>query len=93
MPRFKVAHLHKQGQDMVIIPLDSNFGQKSEQQQHEIIADLQAHSQAAGLKGTVVPVWESSGRMSFIAPRPWHPFFQSMSLRRIWANINKEISW
>ncbi|MFI5020611.1 MAG: hypothetical protein ACHQRJ_03015 [Alphaproteobacteria bacterium] len=93
MPRFKVAHLNEQGQDMVIIPLDSSFGSKSDHEQREIIGDLQAHSWAAGLEGTVVPVWESGGRMTFIAPRPWHPFFQSISLQQIWASINTEIFW
>jgi hypothetical protein len=93
MPRFKVAHLHEQGQDMVIIPLESSFGQKSTQEQNKIISELQVHSQGAGLKGTVVPVWESGGQTYFIAPRPWHTFFQSMSIQQIWANINKEISW
>ena len=93
MPRFKVAHLHEQGQDMVIIPLESSFGLKSELEKNEIIKELQLHSRGAGLKGTVIPVWESSGRTHFIAPRPWHPFFESMPLQQIWANINKELSW
>jgi hypothetical protein len=93
MPSFKVAHLREQGQDMIIIPLDSNFGQKPEREQKEIISELQMHSRGAGLKGTVVPVWESGGRARFIAPRPWHPFFQSLPLQQIWVNINKEISW
>jgi hypothetical protein len=93
MPTFKVAHLHEQGQDMVIVPLDSTFGQKSQDQQGEIVDDLQSHSVGAGLKGTVVPVWDNHGRMAFIAPRPWHPFFQSLSLQRVFANINKQISW
>jgi hypothetical protein len=78
---------------MVIIPLDSSFGQKSGQEQREIIDNLQRHSLKAGLKGTVVVVWESGGRMNFIAPQPWHPFFRSISPQRIRASINKEISW
>lgn len=93
MPTFKVAHLREQGQDLVIIPLDSSFGHKSEQEQRKVIAELQRHSRGAGLRGTVAPVWESSGRTSFIAPRAWHPFFQGISLQNIWANVNKEISW
>jgi hypothetical protein len=94
MPRFKVAHLHQQGQDMVIIPLESSFGSKSSQDQQTIIADLQIHSRAAGLAGIVVTVWEGSGgRMAFIAPRPWHPFFQSLNLQFVFANVNKELSW
>lgn len=93
MPRFKVAHMREQGQDMVIIPLASDFEHKTDQEQRETIDSLQSHSHGAGLKGTVVPVWESSGRMRFIAPRPWHPFFQSISMQQVWANINKELSW
>ena len=93
MPQFKVAHLQEQGQDMVIIPLESRFEQKSAAEQHKIISDLQTHSLAAGLKGTVVPVWESGNQLRFIAPTPWHPFFKGISLQQIWDSINKEISW
>jgi hypothetical protein len=93
MPTFKVAHLHEQGQDMVIVPLDSNFGHKSQQEQRAIVDELQERSRAAGLKGTVVPVWESGGRTSFIAPRAWHPFFQSLPLQRVLANLNRTLSW
>ncbi|MGJ0391901.1 MAG: hypothetical protein ACR650_03960 [Methylocystis sp.] len=91
MPNLKVAHLHEQGQDMIIVPLDSSFGCKSGQEQSEAIGELQMRSTSAGLRGTVVPVWQSSGRMAFIAPRPWHPFFQSLSLPMVYANLNKEL--
>lgn len=93
MPRFNVAHLHEQGQDMIIVPLDSNFGAKSHGDQRAITADLQWHANDAGLRGTVVPVWDHSGRMAFIAPQQWHPFFQSINLRFVAANVNREISW
>ena len=94
MPRFKVAHLRQQGQDMVIVPLDSSFGRKMEQEKAEIVEELQMRSSAAGLRGTVVPVWDAGGgRMGFIAPRPWHPFFSSLNLFAVQRNINKEIYW
>ena len=94
MPEFKVAHIREQGQDMIIVPLDSAFGHKISQDQQAIIADLQAHATGAGLAGTVVPVWDAGGgRMGFIAPQPWHPLFSSLDLRRIFASINKELSW
>jgi hypothetical protein len=41
MPRFKVAHLHEQGQDMVIILVDSSFGHKTREDQRAIMAELQ----------------------------------------------------
>jgi hypothetical protein len=94
MPHFKIAHLRQQGQDMIIVPLDSSFGNKNSDDQQEIMSDLQMHARAAGLAGTVVPVWDGGGgRMKFIAPRPWHPFFTSLNLRSVSSNINKELSW
>ncbi len=41
MPRFQVAHLHEQGQDIIIVPLADSFGSKSEAEQDEIISELQ----------------------------------------------------
>lgn len=93
MPHLKIAHLRQQGQDMIIVPLDDNFGYKSDNEQHGAIAELQARSRNAGLAGTVVPVWEDGGHMAFIAPRPWHPFFSSLDLQTVLANVNKELSW
>ena len=93
MPHFKVAHLHQQGQDIVIVPLESDFGMRTEADQQAIIAELQAHSMGAGLRGTVVPVWLSGNRLMFIAPQPWHPFFRSLDMHRVMASVNKELSW
>jgi hypothetical protein len=94
MPTLKVAHLRQQGVDLIIAPLDHNFGNKTRQDQQEIVAEIQVHSRQAGLAGTVVPVWDSGGgRMAFIAPNNWHPFFRSLNLRAVWGNVNREISW
>ncbi|MBC7953296.1 MAG: hypothetical protein H7Z12_15930 [Rhodospirillaceae bacterium] len=94
MPKLAIAHLREQGQDMVIVPLDSHFRYKTEDDQREIIEEIQEASMTAGLAGIVVPVWDNGGgRMGFIAPRNWHPFFKSINLRVVQANINKELSW
>jgi hypothetical protein len=93
MPHYKVAHLHEQGQDMIIVPLASSFGSKTQQDQLAFVAEFQRRAVGAGLRGRVVPVWQTSGRMSFIAPPQWHPFFQSIGMNQIAANINREISW
>ena len=93
MPNYKIAHLREQGQDMIIVPLDASFGHNSQIDQQSIIADLQAHARGARLAGAVVPVWDCGGRMAFIAPRPWHPFFQSLSLPAVIRNLNKVLSW
>lgn len=94
MPTIKVAHVKQQGVDLVIVPLDDEFGRKPERDRHAAIAELQTRSVSAGLKGTVVPVWDDGGgRMAFIAPQPWHPFFKSINLGSVWANVNRELSW
>lgn len=94
MPSFKVAHLREQGQDMIIVPLESAFGNASSEDQHQQIAALQLAARSAGLAGKIVPVWDAGGgRMAFIAPTPWHPFFKSINLAVVAQSINKTLSW
>lgn len=94
MPRFKVAHVKEQGIDLIIIPLDDNFGRKTPTERNSAIAELQARASSAGLAGTVIPVWDTGGgRMAFIAPPNWHPFFRSISLSHVVANLNRELYW
>jgi len=90
MPDFEVAHFREQGQDMVVIPLNRSFGSKSSAEKNELRASLQACASAAGLRGTVVLVWDAgNGRMGFLAPDPWQPFFRSLSLAQVAQNLNR----
>jgi len=94
MPHYKIAHLLEQGQNMIIVPLDSAFGSKSQSEQHGEISELQFRATRAGLAGTVVPVWPTGGgRMAFIAPNVWHSFFSSLNLNFVLSNLNKELYW
>jgi len=94
MPRFKIAHVREQGQNIVIVPLDSGFGRKTTSEQQVIAAELQVRSQSAGLAGQVVPVWDcGGGEMGFLAPYNWHAFFASLNLGWVFANVNREIYW
>lgn len=94
MPRFKIAHVREQGQDMIIVPLDHSFAHKTNADQQAVIDELQAHAIGAGLKGAVVPVWDNGGgRMAFIAPPNWHPFFKSIDLTAVYASLNRELYW
>ena len=94
MPQLKVAHLREQGADMIIVPLERSFGSRSPFDQHETIDEIQSRAQSAGLRGTVVPVWDNGGgRMAFIAPNGWLPFFRSIGLSFVFRNLNRELSW
>lgn len=92
MNKFKIAHIREQGQDMIVVPLESAFDLRSESTQQETIAALQLASRSAGLAGTVVPVWLSGHGMKFIAPRQWIAFFRTLQWNQIMASINKELT-
>lgn len=78
---------------MIIVPLNRDFGQKSNAQQNEIRNSLQICARAAGLAGTVVPVWDAGGgRMGFMAPQQWRSFFVSINLGFIAQNLNKVLT-
>ncbi|OZI57655.1 hypothetical protein [Bordetella genomosp. 4] len=92
MAQYKIAHIREQGQDIIIIPLGSDFGNKPSSTQEGIIESLQLCARSAGLAGTVVPVWRVGSRHSFIAPTPWHPYFKSLSWNAIMSNLNKVLT-
>lgn len=93
MPRFEVAHIHQPGQDMVIVLLERAFGRAPDREQQGIILELQARSRAAGMRGTVVPVWDEGGRLGSIPPQPWRLFFESITPQWLAANLNKQLYW
>ena len=90
---FEVAHFSEQGQQVIVVFVSRSFGQKTTAQQNEICANLQACATDAGLAGTVVPVWDNGGgRTGFLAPRPWHRFFQSVPMATLAANVNRKLT-
>ena len=94
MPDYKVAHLNEGGQNMIIVPLDNSMTHMPLASQQAVQADLQAHISASGLAGIVVPVWDAGGgRMSYLAPAAWHPFFDRATLAWVVANLNREVRW
>lgn len=94
MPNFDVAHINEQGVDLIIIPLDSNYRHKTQTEQNEIASELQLRASNAGLRGTVVPVWDAGGgRMGFLAPSNFAPFFRGIDLGFVARNINRSLYW
>jgi hypothetical protein len=94
MATFAVAHITENGVNFIIVPMHSNFGSKTEHEQNAVVSKLQAHANAAGLTGTVVPVWDSgNGRLAFVAPPDHHLFLRHIDLGYVAQKINKEVSW
>ena len=93
MATLRVAHISEQGQEMILVPLDDSFGQKTSEKQNAVSAEIQTVAAAAGLRGTVVIVWETGGRFHFMGPREWHPFLRSLSMLQILSWRNRALTW
>src|SRR3954466_5290205 len=93
MPTFQVAHLQRDGKDVVIVPVDRSFGKRSPAEQARIQEAFQRSAAASDLPGVVVPVWEdSTGRMAFRAPPPWHEFFKTIDMVYVATALNRSLS-
>jgi hypothetical protein len=93
MPSFKVAHIREQGQNMLLFPLDSSFGNKTSSDQNAILNELEDRAHAAGLAGSAAIFWQHGGHGHFMGPRPWHPFLRGLSYNAVVRSLNKTISW
>lgn len=90
MNRYPIAHINKNGQNIIILHLDRQFEYLTEPQKAQFIANIQIAARQANLAGTVVPVWDSGGgRSKFIAPPQWHGYFSQLPLYAIERMKNK----
>ena len=92
MAVYKIAHIRERGQDMIIVPLDSQFHYRTAQEKESFRLALGRCAANAGLKGTVCLVWTYGSRLYSISPPPWHPFFKTVSMAFIARNINKNLT-
>ena len=92
MSKYKVAHIREQGVDLIIVPLGSSFGLKSESDQKSFILALERCAHSAGLAGTVVPVWLTGSSRQWICPPNWNPFFQGLEWDMVLDNLNHELT-
>jgi hypothetical protein len=94
MPKYRVAHIHEQGQDVILFPLEAKFDLLTDSDKEEELRFLKFQANTAGLRGAAVAVWDAGGgRMGFMAPQQWHPYLRSITLQFVMAHLNKEISW
>lgn len=93
MPTFQVAHLQRDGKDIIIVPVDRAFGKRSPAEQARIQEAFQRSALAAEMPGVVVPAWEdAAGRMAFRAPPPWHEFLKSIDMVYVATALNRTLS-
>jgi hypothetical protein len=94
MPKYKVAHIHQQGQDMIIFPLEAKFGQMSGSEQDRELSILGSRANKAGLRGAAVAVWDNGeGHVAFRGPPQCCAFLSRINMHYVIANLNRVISW
>jgi len=93
MAMLQIAHIREQQKDLIIVPLDLKFGYRKTKRQQDILWDIKQAARKAGLRGHVVPVWldDNHKQMKFMAPAPWHPFFQSIDWPWMTKRLNKTL--
>lgn len=93
MPTYKVAHIKHDGADIILVCLDRSFEYKSAEQKDAVVQSLQACATTAGLKGVVVPVWDTGdGSVKSLASPNWSAFARSLTWEFIRANINRDLT-
>lgn len=93
MPKFQVAHIREQGQQIIIVVVADDFHHRASIEQNEAWRAIQRCASGAGLAGTVALVWDAGGgRMGFLAPDAWQPFFRSLNLAVVARNINRQLT-
>jgi hypothetical protein len=93
MPSFQVAYLRHNGQDLIIVPVDRSFAKRSPTEQARIQEAFQRSALAADMPGAVVTVWEdSSGRMAYRAPPPFHEFLKTIDMVYVATALNRSLS-
>lgn len=90
--KYRVAHVNRKGADLIFIPLDSTIGQRPVAEQAELLRTLQHCAKSAGLKGSVVLVWDKGGTTGLLAEKTVHAFIQGTTLAFVQSNINRELT-
>ena len=93
MPSFDVAHVREQGQNVLLFPLNSGIHHKTDREKAEILAELEARANAAGLAGTAAIVWEFGRRTHTYGPRNWQGFLSSLTMTAVLQSVNQQIRW
>ena len=93
MEIFPIAHLNLRDMPVVIVFPPNSFDLKTAAERRRIQAEFRNCTEAAGLLGNVVLVWQDQhGTMKFIAPPQQHAFFQIVKYEQLYAQVTGTIA-
>jgi hypothetical protein len=93
MKELDIAQVKIEGVDLIIVKLDRAHARQSFETKKKARQDLQSKAKAAGLKGTVVTVWDAGGgNMGFLSPPEYSAIFGRINLAYVAENINTKLA-
>jgi hypothetical protein len=93
METYRAAVIEHRGNFGILVPVDSAFGHKNEDEQQASVEALQEAAHAQGLQGDVIAVWNGGGgKIQFRAPRQWLKYCRTISLNGVENKINSEFT-
>lgn len=92
MNTYRIAHLHHQGHNVVLVEIEQAFHYRTLEQQRSTLGYLQRAVGAAGLAGEVALFWEGpDGRAQYLAFQKWQVYCRSIDLAFVRGNVNREL--
>lgn len=90
---YQVAHIQEQGQQVILIIVNSSFGRMGGSEQQQQYSLLQQCANKAGMAGTAALIWDAgSGRLGTYGPKEWQRFLQSLNPLTVQSSINKKLT-
>jgi hypothetical protein len=93
MPRYEIAHIREQGQEILLFALNQSFGHQSEKDQLAALDEFSRRCRGANLRGSVAILWPAGAQTRFIGPQNWHHYLGSINLAYAISRRNRWISW
>lgn len=91
--KYKLAHIHTRGVDLILIPLDSSIETHSIADQGEIHKSFQMVAGSAGLRGNIVLVWDKGGGATgFLSESHIQSVMQKITYEFVQTKLNREMS-
>ena len=90
MATFKFADYANPG--LIVTIVGRAFGQLTADDQSKWMARLQVCAEAAGLSGTVVPVWKNDDTYEFLTPPEFEEFLTTLQWTEILGRIKGRFS-
>jgi hypothetical protein len=91
MPKYKVAQLSYEGENVILVPMDRSFGKRPQEQKDQELSKLQAAADATGLNGKLVIIWDAAGSVAAFGPDKLKGYAESLRWTSLRTKMNCDL--